>query len=495
MSTTRIERDSLGEIAVPSMAYWGAQTARAIENFPISRQHLADHPPLIKALALVKQAAAVANATIGRLPPAKRDAIVAAAARVATGELDTAFPIDVIQGGAGTSTNMNMNEVIANLGLEMMGFPRGAYEHLHPNDDVNLGQSTNDAYPTAVRLALLLRVGGLCDALGELAQAFEERGTAFAGIVKLGRTQLQDAVPMTLGQEFDAYAVSIREDIARLAEASALLHEVNLGGTAIGTGINADPAYATLAVDALSRLSGFSLQRSANLIEASWDMGGFVMFSGVLKRLASKLSKIANDLRLLSSGPRGGFGEIALPPVQPGSSIMPGKINPVIPEVVNQVCFQVIGHDVAVTMAAEGGQLQLNAFEPLIAFNLLTALELLTNAATTFARRCVSGIEARPEMCARHMEASVGSATALVPILGYEVAARIAKEALVTGRTVRELAEAEGLSSEQVTAVLNPDRLTYAVRDNWKRAVKATASGEVAVPPPVKAGTLDRTGS
>lgn len=488
MAAERTEHDSLGEIAVPAAAYWGAQTARAIQNFPISKQHLRDVPALIRALALVKQAAAIANAEVGRLPAEKRDAIVAAATRIATGAFDAEFPIDVIQGGAGTSTNMNMNEVIANLGLEIMGHGRGAYAHLHPNDDVNLGQSTNDAYPTAVRLALLLSVGPLSAALGRLADAFAARGEAFADIVKLGRTQLQDAVPMTLGQELGAYAFTIREDIARLAEASLLLREINLGGTAIGTGINADPGYAALAVVQLSNLSGIGLIPSANLIEASWDMGGFVMFSGVLKRIASKLSKIANDLRLLSSGPRGGIGEIALPAVQPGSSIMPGKINPVIPEVVSQVCFQVIGYDVAITMAAEAGQLQLNAFEPLIAANLLSALDLLTNAADTFATRCVEGIEARPEVCARHLEASVGSATALVPLLGYETAARIAKTALATGRTVRELAIAEGLSSDDVTALLSPDRLALTGRAEWKRAVKDRPD-EATVPPAVKGQT------
>ncbi len=472
MDRTRIEHDSLGEVAVPVDAYWGAQTARAIDNFPISGQALSRHPALIKALALVKQAAAIANGQIGKLPDGKRDAIVAAARAVAAGQLRDQFPIDVIQGGAGTSTNMNMNEVLANRGLEIMGFSRGQYEHLHPNDDVNLSQSTNDAYPSAVRLAILFEVGALTGALDRLATAFAVQGERCAGIVKLGRTQLQDAVPMTLGQEFDAYAVTIREDVLRLNEAALLLREINLGGTAIGTGINADPAYGPLAIEALSELSGFPLVRSANLVEASWDMGAFVMFSGVLKRVASKLSKIANDLRLLSSGPRGGLGEIALPAMQPGSSIMPGKINPVIPEVVNQVCFQVIGNDLAVTMAAEGGQLQLNAFEPLIAHNLLVSMELLTNAAATFTDRCVVGIEARPEACAMHMERSVGAATALVPLLGYEIAARIAKEALATGRTVRDLAEAAGLSAEQVTDVLNPDRLALARRDEWKNAVE-----------------------
>ena len=446
----RIEHDSLGDVRVPLEAYWGAQTERAIANFPITRQKLRDFPAIIRALAMVKNAAASANAQIGRLDARKRDAIVAAATAVAAGQLHDQFPIDMIQGGAGTSTNMNMNEVLANRALEIMGHERGAYEFLHPNDDVNAGQSTNDAYPTAVRIALLLVLGGLSTALERLAGSFEVQAKACADIVKLGRTQLQDAVPM-------------------------LLREVNLGGTAIGTGITADPSYGPLAIGILSDLCGFPLVRSANLIEASWDMGGFVMFSGVLKRIASKLSKIANDLRLLSSGPRGGFGEIALPPMQPGSSIMPGKVNPVIPEMVNQVCFQVIGNDLAVTMAAEGGQLQLNAFEPLIAYNLLSSVELLRNAADVFTERCVSGIEPRPDACARHMEASVGAATALVPVLGYERAARIANAALASGRTVRELAEKEGLSSEAVTQILNPDRLALARLEDWKKAIQSAA--------------------
>jgi aspartate ammonia-lyase len=474
MTNTRIEHDSLGEIAVPAQAYWGAQTMRAVQNFPISGQTLSGHPELLRALAMVKHAAALANSRLGKLPDAKRDAIIAAAQEIIRGQLHDEFPVDVIQGGAGTSTNMNMNEVLANRGLELLGHSRGAYLHLHPNDDVNLSQSTNDAYPTAVRLSILLQMAGLTRALDDLATAFAERGQTFSGIVKLGRTQMQDAVPMTLGQEFDAYAVTIREDVLRLREAQPLLCEVNFGGTAIGTGINAPPEYGPLAIAALAELSGFPLVRSPNLIEASWDMGGFVMFSGVLKRVASKLSKIANDLRLLSSGPRGGLAEIALPAMQPGSSIMPGKINPVIPEVLNQVCFQVIGNDLAVTMAAEAGQLQLNAFEPLIVHNILQSIALLTNGVRTFTTRCVSGIEARPEACARHVEASVGAATALVPLLGYERAAMIAKEALATGRTVRELAIEAGLASAQVTDLLNPAGLTLARRDEWLAAVGNT---------------------
>jgi len=454
----RQEHDSLGTVAVPDNVYWGAQTARAIENFPISGVSLAHYPNLLRALAMEKKAAAIANTELGKLPAELCQAIAAAADEVIGGALHDQFPIDVIQGGAGTSTNMNMNEVLANRALEHLGHPRGAYQHLHPNDHVNLSQSTNDAYPTAVRLAVVLSQSDLGTALGQLADTCEAKGVAFAAVVKLGRTQMQDAVPMTLGQEFGAFAATIREDISRMAEASALLREVNLGGTAIGTRINADPAYGPLAIRHLSVISGVELVQSANLVEASWDMGGFVMFSGVLKRVATKLSKIANDLRLLSSGPRGGIGEIALPARQPGSSIMPGKVNPVIPEVVNQVCFQVIGNDLAVTMAAEAGQLQLNAFEPLIAHNVLGSLSLLTNAVKTFTLRCVSGIEAREADCRRHLEAGTATVTALVPWLGYERAAEIAKLALTSGRTVRELA-AEALPGQDVSVILDPARL------------------------------------
>jgi aspartate ammonia-lyase len=449
MDAHRREHDSLGEVAVPAAAYYGAQTARAVRNFPISGVTLAQYPTLLQGLAYVK-------------PAAKAEAIVAAAQEVIDGKLHDQFPVDVIQGGAGTSTNMNMNEVLANRGLELMGFPRGAFEHLHPNDDVNMSQSTNDAYPTAVRLAVLLARTGLSLALDRLAVAFERNAQRFAHVVKLGRTQLQDAVPMTLGQEMGGYAATIREDIARLDEARKLLCEVNLGGTAIGTRINASPDYGGRAIAELCRLSGQPLVQSANLVEASWDMGGFVMFSGVLKRIATKLSKIASDLRLLSSGPRGGLGEIALPAMQPGSSIMPGKVNPVIPEVLNQVCFQVIGNDLAVTMAAEAGQLQLNAFEPLIAHNILGSMMLLNNAIDTFTDRCVVGIEAHEDVCARHVEHSVSTVTALVPLLGYERAAALAKEALATGRTVRQLAQAAlAMSDAEIAAVLDPARLAH----------------------------------
>jgi len=460
MTQRRIEHDSLGEREVPAEVYWGVQTLRAIENFPISGIPLSHYPALIKALALVKQAAARANYSLGKLSEERFRAIDQAAAEIAAGALHDQFPVDVIQGGAGTSTNMNMNEVIANRALEILGHPRGAYHVLHPNDHVNLSQSTNDTYPTAVRLSVLLSLPALEAALDGLARAFEEKAAAFAHIVKLGRTEMQDAVPMTLGQEFGAFATTIREDIERLNEAARLLREVNPGGTAIGTRINADPAYGPRAIAELAALSGIPLVQSQNLVEASWDMGGFVMFSGVLKRIATKLSKIASDLRLLSSGPRGGIGEIALPAVQPGSSIMPGKVNPVIPEVVNQVCFQVIGNDFALTLAAEAGQLQLNAFEPLIAFNLHESLMLLTHVAEVFAERCVKGIEARPEQCARHLEASVGTVTALVPVIGYEAAAALAREALASGKRVRDLArEKYGIDDAKLDELLNPARL------------------------------------
>ncbi|MDA8050971.1 MAG: aspartate ammonia-lyase [Rhodospirillales bacterium] len=461
----RVERDSLGEVSVPVGAYWGAQTARAVQNFPISGVSLSHYPNLVRALAMVKQAAALANAALGKLAAEKARVIIAAAQEVIGGKLTDQFPIDVIQGGAGTSTNMNINEVLANRGLELLGRPRGDYAALHPNDDVNMSQSTNDAYPSAVRVAILLSTGGLRAALERLATEFERKAAAFAHVLKLGRTQMQDAVPMTLGEELGAFAVTIREDMQRLSEVARLLHEINLGGTAIGTRINADPAYAPRAIAELASLSGFALVQSANLVEASWDMGAFVLFSGVLKRVATKLSKIGNDLRLLSSGPRGGFGEIQLPAVQPGSSIMPGKVNPVMPEVLTQVCFQVIGNDLAVTMAAEAGQLQLNAFEPLIAHNIQESLMLLTNAVNSFTERCASGIEAREENCARHVEASVGIVTALVPAIGYERAAALAKEALRSGRTVRELARAEGLLPEaELDRLLDARRLAEAGR-------------------------------
>ncbi|MCW6509513.1 aspartate ammonia-lyase [Lichenifustis flavocetrariae] len=459
---TRREHDLLGEADVPVDALWGIHTKRAVENFPITGVPVGHFPELVRSLALVKQAAARANKRLGFLPPDKADAIDKACTAIAVEGLHhREFVVDAVQGGAGTSTNMNANEVIANLALGTMGYPPGDYAHLHPNDDVNMAQSTNDAYPTALRLAVILATAPLARALDDLAYAFKTKAVDFADIVKMGRTQLQDAVPMTLGQEFDAFHATIKEDVARLGEVAALFREVNLGATAIGTGINADPRYASLAVEELARLSGQPMVLATNLIEATSDMGAFVFFSGLLKRIAVKISKICNDLRLLSSGPRTGFAEIRLPAVQAGSSIMPGKINPVIPEVVNQVAFLVIGHDLTVTLCAEGGQLQLNAFEPTIGYCLLNSMRMLTAAMDTLTHRCVLGIEADRERCQSLVRGSIGLITALGPALGYEASSRIAKRALDENRSVAELVLEEGLLTEaQLDSLLELEAMT-----------------------------------
>jgi len=460
--TTRMEHDLLGEAEIPVDAYWGVHTKRAVENFPITGVPVGHFPDFVRGLVLVKQAAARANKRLGYLTPAKADAIDAACIRIAadTG-LHGQFVVDAVQGGAGTSTNMNTNEVIANVALEAMGRPKGDYAALHPNDDVNMSQSTNDAYPTALRLAVILATTPLVEALDELAFAFKSKAVEFADVLKIGRTQLQDAVPMTVGQEFDGFHATVKEDVARLRETSALFREVNLGATAIGTGINADPRYASLAVEELARVARQPMVLATNLIEATSDMGAFVLFSGLLKRVAVKLSKICNDLRLLSSGPRAGFGEIRLPAVQAGSSIMPGKVNPVIPEVVNQVAYLVIGHDLTVTMCAEGGQLQLNAFEPTIGYCVLTSLRILTAAIDTLTRRCVIGIEVDRERCMTMVENSIGLVTALGPTLGYEACSRIAKRALAENRRVSDIVLEEGLlTAEELTILLKLEAMT-----------------------------------
>lgn len=455
--STRIEHDLLGDLPVPAEAWYGIQTQRALDNFHITGVPISHYPHFVNALVMVKAAAAKANGELGLLPPHKVEAIVAACEDIMNGHLHDAFVVDLIQGGAGTSTNMNTNEVVANLALEKLGHPKGAYQHLHPNDDVNRSQSTNDAYPTAVCVGLQFAAEPLMGAIARLKAALEEKGREFADVLKMGRTQLQDAVPMTLGQEFDAFAVNLGEDIDRIREVCLLLCEVNLGGTAIGTGINTHPAYAALAVRHLAAISGKPIVPAANLVEATSDMGAFVLFSGILKRLAVKLSKVANDLRLLSSGPRTGLGEIFLPAMQPGSSIMPGKVNPVIPEAVNQVAYQVIGNDLAVTMAAEAGQLQLNAMEPLIVYNLLNSTQMLASACELLEKRCIRGIRANREQCQRHVDQSIGVITALVPHIGYGNATRIASEALTSNRTVRELILAEGLLDEaRLEQLLSP---------------------------------------
>lgn len=456
----RVEHDLLGEKAVPREAYYGVHTLRAKENFEISGTTVSAFPNLVIALAAVKQAAAEANSDLGLLDKSLRDAIVGACIEVREGRLHDQFVVDVVQGGAGTSTNMNANEVICNRALELLGRERGEYGYLHPNEHVNLAQSTNDVYPTALRIATFFAIEHLLEAMGHLRDVFDEKSREFAGLLKLGRTQLQDAVPMTLGQEFSTYAVMLEEDMLRLREASDLIREINLGATAIGTGITAHPEYARRALEALNRITGIELSTAPNLIEATQDCGAFVQISGVLKRIAVKLSKTCNDLRLLSSGPRAGFGEINLPPMQAGSSIMPGKVNPVIPEVVNQVAFEVFGNDLTVTFAAEGGQLQLNAFEPIIASALFRSFKHLTAACNTLADKCVKGITANADRLRETMERSIALATALNPYIGYKNATAVAAEAHAEGSTIREVVLRRKLMTEaQLEEALQPEAL------------------------------------
>ncbi len=457
----RIEHDLLGEREVPADAYYGVHTLRALENFPISKIPISAYPNLVKALACVKQACALANQELGLLDNSKATAIIESCKEIMNGSLNDQFVVDVIQGGAGTSTNMNANEVIANRGLELLGLERGDYKKLHPLEDVNMSQSTNDVYPTAVKVALHFKIDELIAGMEILRLAFAEKAEEFKDILKMGRTQLQDAVPMTLGQEFSTYAVMLEEDQNRLREAALLIQEINLGATAIGTGINAHPNYAALARKHLSAVTGIQYSTAGNLVEATQDAGAFVQLSGVLKRVAVKLSKVCNDLRLLSSGPRTGLGEINLPAVQAGSSIMPGKVNPVIPEVVNQIAFMVIGNDVTVSFAAEGGQLQLNAFEPIIARSLFDNLVYLRQGCVTLAERCVKGITANQEHLTDMLNHSIGIVTALNPLIGYENASAIAKEAYETGKGVAEIALARGLlTKERLDEVLRPENLT-----------------------------------
>jgi aspartate ammonia-lyase len=458
---SRVEHDLLGERQVPAGAYYGIHTLRALENFPITGTPISIYPELINALACVKQAAAHANQDLELVDPRRAGAIIQACREIRAGELHQEFVVDVIQGGAGTSTNMNANEVIANRGLELLGLQKGDYVHLHPMDHVNLSQSTNDVYPTAVNVALRFGLDRLLAAMATLRKEFEAKAQLFSDLLKMGRTQLQDAVPMTLGQEMSTYAVMLEEDEQRLREAALLIQEINLGATAIGTGINADPDYAALACQYLGDISGIKLVTAPNLVEATQDAGAFVQLSGVLKRVAVKLSKICNDLRLLSSGPRAGLGEINLPPVQAGSSIMPGKVNPVIPEVVNQVAFEVIGNDVTVSFASEAGQLQLNAFEPIIAHSLFKSITHLRQACLTLADRCVRGITANRDRMRRMVEESIGLVTALNPYIGYENASMIAREAQATGASVYSLVLSKGLLSQaQLDEIMRPESLT-----------------------------------
>ena len=459
---TRREHDLLGEMEIPAEYYFGVQTMRAVENFHISHVRLNFFPELIRALADVKQGAAMANRDLGLLDPAIADAITRACEELREDRFNEQFVVDMVQGGAGTSTNMNANEVIANRALELLGHHKGEYSYCHPNNHVNLSQSTNDAYPTAVRIALARSIDSAVTSLQELIAAFHAKGEEFADIIKMGRTQLQDAVPMTLGQEFEAYAATLTEEIDRLKTNMRLFYEINMGATAIGTGINADPDYAELCTKHLREITGLPLTKAANMIEATSDTGAFIMNSSALKRLAVKLSKICNDLRLLSSGPRCGLNEINLPPRQPGSSIMPGKVNPVIPEVVNQVAFRVIGNDLAITLASEAGQLELNVMEPIIVLSLFENIEMLVNAMNTLREKCIVGITANPEVCRRMVYNSIGLVTALNPYLGYETSTMLAKEALQSGKGIYDLVlEHKLMDEEELNKILRPENMVH----------------------------------
>jgi aspartate ammonia-lyase len=461
VTSYRTEHDSLGEREIPNNAYYGVQTVRALENFAISGVPLRNFAHFVNALAYVKKAAAQANAELKCLDRKIGDAIVKACDEVIGGKLHDQFVVDMMQGGAGTSTNMNANEVIANRGLELMGHAKGDYKHLHPNDHVNCSQSTNDAYPTAIKLAVIFSLKDTLSAMGELRLQLQAKEKEFANVLKMGRTENQDAVPMTLGQEFGAYAVMIESAMAALARAVEELHEINMGATAIGTGINSPPGYADLVTRRLVEASGLPLKKAPNLVEATQDSGAFAQMAGTMKRAAVQVSKICNDLRWLSSGPRCGLNEINLPPMQPGSSIMPGKVNPVIPELVSQICYQIIGYDVTIAMASEASELELNMAEPIIAYDLLHGLMILKNACVTLAARCISGITANEDRCRSFVQNSIGIVTALNPVIGYEKSAAIAKEALKSGGSVYELVLQKGwLTKEKLDDILSPANMT-----------------------------------
>ncbi len=457
MEQFRTESDLLGELKVPVNAYYGVQTQRAIDNFKISGQTLSSYPRMIKALAYVKKGAAKTNYELGLLDENLYFKIMDACDEVASGKYNDQFPIDMIQGGAGTSVNMNANEVIANVVLEKLGKEKGDYQFCSPNDHINLSQSTNDAYPTAIKLALLMQNDMLVEKLQKTVAAFRAKGKEFSDVIKMGRTQLQDAVPMTMGQEFEAFAATLEEDISKLNSNANLFVEINMGATAIGTGLNAPVGYSALCAKNLAKISGYNIVSAPDLVEATPDTGSYVIYSSAMKRLAVKLSKICNDLRLLSSGPRAGLFEINLPPMQPGSSIMPGKVNPVIPEVVNQVCYKVIGNDLTVTFAAEAGQLQLNVMEPVLCHAIMENIHFLSNALDTLREKCVVGITANKEVCLNLVKHSIGIVTALNPYIGYKNSTEIAKEALETGKSVYNLVLEKGiLSQEKLDEILDP---------------------------------------
>ena len=456
----RVESDLLGELKVPADALYGVQTQRGINNYHISRKTMSMYPDFIKAIAYVKLAAVETNHTLGVINDEISGAIAQACRELIDGKWHENFPIDMMQGGAGTSVNMNANEVIANRALEIMGHEKGEYQYCYPNDHCNCGQSTNDVYPTTIRLALIRMNKSLIAALTGLISALRYKGDEFKDVIKMGRTQLQDAVPMTSGQEFNAYANNLEEEILNLERNVKLLHEINMGGTAIGTGLNAVPGFAKLCAANLAKLTGEAFVSATDLVEATPDTGAYVSYSSALKRLAVKLSKICNDLRLMASGPRCGLNEINLPPKAPGSSIMPGKVNPVIPEVVNQVCFKVIGNDTTVSFAAEAGQLQLNVMEPVITESLFESLIWLKNAIETLTEECVLGITVNKERCLEMVKNSIGIVTALNPYIGYKTSTKVAKEALETNRSVYDIVLEKGLmTQEKLDEALDPSKM------------------------------------
>lgn len=459
MTPYRRERDLLGDREVPDDVYYGIQTARAMDNFPITGYK--PHRELVLALAYVKKAAALANMDVQRLNSKTGKAIVAACDEVLDGKLVDQFAVDVIQGGAGTSYNMNANEVIANRAIELLGGKKGDYILVSPNTHVNMAQSTNDVFPTAIKIAALNLAGGVLEALADLAAALKEKEQEFDGVIKMGRTHLQDAVPIRLGQEFGAWAAAVERDRERIKAALGGLHKVNMGATAVGTGLNADVEYIDKVIEYLASSTGLPLVRAENMVDATQNADVYVALSGSLKICAVTLSKLANDLRLIASGPRCGLNEINLPAMQPGSSIMPGKVNPVMAEVVNQVAFQIMGNDMTVTLAAEAGQLELNVMEPVMTFNLLQSLDILRNVVRVFTSRCVRGITANVQRCRQMVEQSVGIITAINPHVGYETASVIAKEAITTGRPVREIVLERGiLTEEELDMILNPQEMT-----------------------------------
>lgn len=459
--TYRIEHDLLGDRQVPANVYYGVHTLRAQENFPITQTSVQAYPHFVNAIAYVKEACAITNKQLGQLDPAIADAIIQACQDIRSGELHDNFVVDIIQGGAGTSMNMNANEVIANRALEILGHQKGDYTFIHPLDHVNMSQSTNDVYPTAIKVALRFEIDTLLGAIDELHREFQKKAKKFTSILKMGRTQLQEAVPMTLGQEFQSYADMLASDKRHLKRATLAVEETNMGATAIGTGINTHPEYATAVCQNLAILTGYKFRKADNLITATQDMSAFIELSATLRKMAIKLSKVSNDLRLLSSGPRAGLGEINLPPVQAGSSIMPGKVNPVIPEVVNQIAFEVIGNDTTISFATEAGQLQLNAFEPVIACNLFNSLAYLRQGCLTLARNCVKGITANHDVLAKTVANSIGIVTALNPHIGYVNASSVAKEAAERGVGVSDIVLARGLlTQQQLDIILHPEHLT-----------------------------------